>query len=266
MMTLKEIILHLNEKGFKHEYNQLLSGILTNIEMKDSLNRFIHLEVHPTNEFLDSLKEDEEYEIDYDNFELVGATFESIVSYPEGKKDICLYKDTLEYFWTAFEIFQDPISWAIKTMKSHITNMEYFNNYIKPILLKYDFYPDYDSFWDTEEKDNIGSSPMFSYKYKYYDISISFYTDLLTQEFMWLEGKVDKDTFEEQFIAYLKEESELCFERFFTDDKTFTPTSFRDVLNLVRCIKWKRKANRVNFDNIPNSYKYLIKEYNELGL
>ena len=135
--------------------------------------------------------------------------------------------------------------------------------YIKPILEKYDFFPSYDSFWDVEEKTFIGSTPTFIYTYKYYDEEVMFWTDLLTQKLMWGNGEVDKNTFEELFTNGLK--NIIVFERFFTDDNTFTPTSYKDIYTLLQAIKDKCNYDiPVDFNNIPNTYKYLINEYNNL--
>lgn len=203
-MNLKEIILKLNEKGFKHETNQFVNGMLLYIDMKNAIDQYIFLEVSPTNEFLDSL-EDNKYEIDYNNFELESATFESVIAYPEGERNIYLAGDKLDYFWSAFEAFQDPVSWACKIMRKHLSNLEYFNTYIRPILAKYDFYPEYDSFWDTSDRRGMGSSPVFTYEHKYSSLGFSFYTDLITQKFMWRGGEVNySHEFEEKFVNYLK--------------------------------------------------------------
>lgn len=185
---------------------------------------------------------------------------------PEGRSGGILIRedlDTLKYFWVALEAFLDPVQWVYKTMNSHIKNINYFTMYIKPILEKYDFFPSYDSFWDVEEKTFIGSTPTFIYTYKYYDEEVMFWTDLLTQKLMWGNGEVDKNTFEELFTNGLK--NRIVFERFFTDDNTFTPTSYKDIYTLLQAIKDKRNYDiPVDFNNIPNTYKYLINEYNNL--
>ena len=62
---------------------------------------------------------------------------------------------------------------------------------------------------------------------------------------------------------------EIEFERFFDSDPKWTPTSYREILALtdnIQCLREGKEAyyKDINFDIIPEKYKYLIDSYNEL--
>lgn len=267
--NLAELCNSLGELGFGFHTEGSLCNELTDVTLIDDAGREIVLYTKMSEEYYEylcSLPKDTEFVQDYEQYTVFGALFKCVISYPEGRSGGILIRedlDTLRYFWVALEAFLDPVQWVYKTMNSHIKNINYFTMYIKPILEKYDFFPSYDSFWDVEEKTFIGSTPTFIYTYKYYDEEVMFWTDLLTQKLMWGNGEVDKNTFEELFTNGLK--NRIVFERFFTDDNTFTPTSYKGIYTLLQAIKDKRNYDiPVDFNNIPNTYKYLINEYNNL--
>ena len=107
-----------------------------------------------------------------------------------------------KYFWRGFEIFDNISKARNEIFKIHSENTEFIENNFVPILKKYDFYNNYDSSFDVEEKINIGSSPMFSWSYMYSrDIEIRFSTNLLTKE-LEVDGQVwdRNENFEDWFI------------------------------------------------------------------
>lgn len=289
-MNLGEIVKKLEERGYEVKYQDILDGEVIGIDLYNSLNKHIRLESSYTDEYmeeLENLPEGSEYEIDYSRMICIGAFFECCIDYPEGAERVMYsvrngirlstnnrgYCD-LEYFWNAFNAFEDPTNHALSVMKAHIEHIGYFNDIIKPILYKYDFINEYDSFFDSNEKTNIGSTPTFIYKYAYSSDDIYFWTDPISLEFRGTINPYSSD-FEEELKKWMHYEDgivKLCFKRFFTDDSTYTPTSHRDILSIlssIRAMKGEKytsfyEPSSIDFNNIPESEKYLVEEYNEL--
>lgn len=290
-MKLSELLKQLEEKEFKIKYQDILDGEVIGLDLYNSHKKHIRLDTQYNKEYVEELRklpEGTEYIIDYSRMECIGAFFECCIDYPEGAErcldrvhnGIHLHEKNIEYckmdyFWEAFNAFNNPTTHALIVMNSHIEHINYFNNIIEPILCKYDFINTYDTFFDSNEKTYIGSTPTFIYKYAYNsNEDLYFWTDPISLEF---KGTIDpySPNFEEKLKEWMHYESGIvksCFERFFTDDKTYTPTSHKDILAVLSSIRAMRKEKHyhfyppesINFDNIPESQKGIVEEYYKL--
>ena len=289
---LSEYLNKLHEKGYHEKYEEFICGQLYEIDLFGPGQKQITLGVQYDQDYLSELSDGDEYIPDFSRMWLSSAMFYCAIDYPEAKGEfegydhgIQLDEDYgpgLNYFWTAFEIFENPTSWKLKVMKKHLEHLEYFFNFIDPILKKYDFEEYYDTFWDTTSRESLGSNPGFSYKYKYSERDpawsdlVSFETDLITLEFKSLSeiGEVNAADFEKKLIdnvlCYKSGIPKLMYERFFSKSPGWTPTSYLDILGLMQELRWMKENhpysinNTINFDNIPECYKDYVDEYKQL--
>jgi len=281
-VVLDKLLDELKTKGFEPKWYNYLDHYLTHIDLYNDIEQRITLEVCYTEEYeeeLRNLPEGTEIDPDYSRMECTGAFFECVICYPEGPRNETsgITISDMDYFWKAFEMFQNPSKAKRRIMQLHLEHSEYIEKHFAPILEKYDFYNNYDSYWDCAEKTYIGAQPIIGWKYKYSSKDIDFKTDILTEKLyvncdVWNED----DDFEKWLIDNVMTYKlgyetlyELEFERFFDNDPKWTPTSHREILMLTDNIFQLREGKEVyykdiNFDAIPEKYKYLIDQYNEL--
>ena len=106
---------------------------------------------------------------------------------------------------------------------------------------------------------------------------IDFKTDIFTEKLyvncnIWNENDDFEKWLIDNVMTYkLGPETfyELEFERFFSEDPKWTPTSHQEISMLSDNIRQLREGKNlhykdVNFDAIPKKYEYLIDQYNEL--
>ena len=279
-MNLSVLLQELEVKGFKPRWYDWIDYYLTGIDLYSETERHIRLEVCYTDEYeeeLKSLPEGTEINPDYNKMECTGAFFECCICYPEGpcQGTTGISINNMDYFWKAYEMFLNPSKAKNRIMKIHLEHSEYIEEHFAPVLETYDFYNDYDSYWDCSEKTYIGSQPIIGWKYKYSSKDIDFKTDMLTEE-LYVNGKVwDKNNDFKKWLIdnvmtyKLGPETfyEIEFERFFSKDPKWAPTSHREILCLSDNIRQlaegkKPRYEEVNFDIIPESYNYLIEQYN----
>lgn len=277
---INEIIDKLKEDGFKVRSIGFVCGYISDVDLIDSKGRYIQLSANFSKEYekeLESLPKGTEYEVDFSRVEYNGAWFKCVMCYNNIDSDpnrfgIVLRSPNPKLFWHVYNnIFPDLTSWSIRLMEAHIRHIKYFNTHIRPILKKYDFISEYNSYYDVGERYEVGSTPMFTYRYAYEkNEELYFSTDPIILKFTGTINPYSKD-FEEELRDKMKYKNgtvRLCFERFFTDDKTFTPTSHKDIFSLmyaIKCLKDRIKVeNNINFDNIPKTYHHLIEKYNTL--
>ena len=281
-VVLDKLLDELKTKGFEPRWYDYLDYYLIHIDLYNNIEQHITLEVCYTDEYeeeLRSLPEGTEIDPDYSRMECTGAFFECVICYPEGPCDETsgINISDMDYFWKAFEMFQNPSKAKRRIMQLHLEHSEYIEKHFAPILEKYDFYNNYDSYWDCGEKTYIGSQPIISWKYKYSREDIDFRTDMLTEKLyvncdIWNEGDDFEKWLIDNIMTYkLGPETfyGLEFERFFDSDPKWTPTSHREILALTDNICMLHEGKDVyykdiNFDIIPEKYKYLIDQYNEL--
>lgn len=281
-MNLSVLLQELEVKGFKPRWYDWVDWYLMGMDLYSEAERHIRLEVCYTDEYEEEIKnlpEGTEINPDYSKMECTGAFFECCICYPDGPYQGTTGIDIndLDYFWKAYEMFLNPSKAKNRIMKIHLEHSEYIEEHFAPVLETYDFYNDYDSYWDCDEKTYIGSQPIIGWKYKYSSKDIDFKTDILTEELyvngkVWDKNKDFKKWLIDNVMTYkLGPETfyELEFERFFSEDPKWTPTSHQEILILSDNIRQLREGKKphykdVNFDAIPKKYKYLIDQYNEL--
>lgn len=290
-MKLNEIIKQLKERGFEVKYQDILDGEVIGLDLYNSIEKHIRLETEYDAEYIEEIKKlpiDAEYEIDFSRMNCIGAFFECDIDYPEGPRcageeeqhgillgenyvDYCW----VDYFWTAFEAFENPTNFSRVVMKAHLEHLNYFYDNIRPILCKYDFINNFDSFFYSGDKAHLGSTPTFSYKYTYSNTEqLTFWTDPISLEF---KGTINpySSNFEEELKKWMHWEPgdvKICFERFFTNDVTYTPTSYRDICAILYSIRAMEgvtgyhlySPEEIDFNNIPISRKEIIEEYYKL--
>ena len=175
MKTAKDYIDFLVQRGYSSAGNQFICGYLeyTDLEKKDTLGH-VTLFTRYTEEYtkeLESLPEGTEFEIDFSRVEVTGAWFKTLITYPEKTNSFCDEgtgiivegKEFEDNFEKVLWISENPTEHELGTIRSHYRNLEYFMKNFKPILIKYDFYECYDSFWDTTERHS--SAPRFDYRH-----------------------------------------------------------------------------------------------------
>lgn len=276
----------LKEKGYEPaDYlftdNQLESICLFKGEPKHN-SPYITIECSYSEEYeeeLSKLEEGEEFEVDLSKCVVDYISFVGKICYQSPAKEMVLNPQEIEkYFDKALRIFENPTGYIREYMKYCTDNLWLFVNFIRPTLEKYHYEESYNSFWDINEKSEIGSEFVFCYSYKYYrDSILSFRTNLFSGEFLWNYGKVNDGTFAkdllEKEMGYKDGKIDLQFEYLISKDPTFTPTSYQDILSLLHNIRlfkgeleYVREIPRekINFNNIPESYHYLIDEYTGL--
>jgi hypothetical protein len=284
-MRLTKLLEELEKKGFKKETIQAICGTVYYIDTYSPDRRYIRLQVEYDGDYTEEISElpdGTEYEVDYNRMECTEAFFECNVCYPYKIHDeeLGIYVDDVDkYFWRGFEIFDNISKARNEIFKIHSENTEFIENNFVPILKKYDFYNNYDSSFDVEEKINIGSSPMFSWSYMYSkDIEIRFSTNLLTKELevdgeVWDRNENFEDWFIKNIVSYKLGNTDFIkteFERFFDDDPKWTPYSFRHILYLSAEIEHIKNhgssfyKDTIDLSQIPEKYNYLVEEYNKL--
>lgn len=281
-MVLSKFLEELKVKGFEPRWYNYLDYYLTHIDLYNDIEQRITLEVCYTKEYeeeLCNLPEGTEIDPDYSRMECTGAFLKCVICYPEGPRQGTsgITVSDMDYFWKAFEMFQNPSKAKKRIMSIHLKHSEYIEKYFAPILEKYDFYNNYDSYWDCSEKTYIGAQPIIGWKYKYSSRDIDFKTDILTEKLyvncnIWNED----DDFEKWLINNVMSYKlgyenfyELEFERFFSEDSKWTPTSHQEILMLSDNIRRLQEGRNpyygdINFDIIPKKYEYLIDQYNKL--
>lgn len=281
-VVLAKLLDELKAKGFEPKWYDYLDYYLMRIDLYNDIEQRITLDVCYTEEYeeeLRSLPEGTEIDPDYSKMECTGAFFKCVICYPEGLRQGTsgITVSDMSYFWKAFEMFQNPSKAKKRIMQLHLEHSEYIEKYFVPILEKYDFYNNYDSYWDGSNKIYIGSQPIIGWKYKYSTKDIDFKTDILTERLyincdIWNDGDDFEKWLIDNVMTYkLGHETlyELEFERFFDSDPKWAPTSHQEILaltdNICRLCGGKEiYYKNINFDIIPEKYKYLIDQYNEL--
>ena len=258
-VILDKFLEELKVKGFEPRWYDYLDYYLIHIDLYNNIEQHITLEVCYTDEYeeeLRSLPEGAEINPDYSRMECTGAFLECVICYPEGPvhgtSGITI--SDMDYFWKAFEMFQNPSKAKKRIMSVHLKHSEYIEKHFAPILEKYDFYNNYDSYWDCNEKTYIGAQPIIGWKYKYSSKDIDFKTDMLTEK-LYVDGNIwnEDDDFEKWLIDNVMTYKlgpetfyELEFERFFSEDSKWTPTSHQEILMLSDNIRRLREDKNLH--------------------
>lgn len=295
MKTAKDYIDFLVQRGYSSAGNQFICGYLeyTDLEKKDTLGH-VTLFTRYTEEYtkeLESLPEGTEFEIDFSRVEVTGAWFKTLITYPEKTNSFCDEgtgiivegKEFEDNFEKVLWISENPTEHELGTIRSHYRNLEYFMKNFKPILMKYDFYECYDSFWDTTERHS--SAPRFDYRHintrSDFDIDFIFTTNPITGSLECnapskLFGDKSKDLCSlspKEFEKYLIEDyfsGDLKFEYILSSDPRYTKDSYIEIMKLMFSLRYMKDGTGqvykdIDFEKIPEKYNDLIRDYNEKG-
>lgn len=161
-------------------------------------------------------------------------------------------------------------------MSRRIEHLAWAKDNLIPILEKYDFYADYDTFFDTKTK-KLSSNIRIDFKHpNRADFIIE--VDCLTGEpIIWgsvdsvngtvnltdkIYGKNSNDVFNILLEEFFKKD-EHRFGYIYNNDTHETIETYREVFNLMICLERGEKRD-INFDIIPKRYEKLIEKYHKL--
>lgn len=292
MKTLKEYADFLYRNGYKENIvpYTFLDDNLTTVEFIKNDYR-IELFVEETEEFYDylsSLELGTKYPVEYENYIVKGAFIESpicnISNYLDGTTNgIELTSEPNVYNNHTLDLFESCINFQKTNLLEHelfimsrrSEHLAWAKDNLIPILEKYDFYADYDSFFDTkEERDS--SNPRIDFKHpNVVDFIIE--TDCLTGDpIIWVNLNLNNSIYltDKIYGKKLDEVSEILLEELWKkDDLRFgyiynnsiheTVETYKEVLKLMSCLQHNKKED-IDFNIIPKRYEELIEEYHKL--
>ena len=291
MKTLKEYSDFLINNGYcetslSHTY---LDGHLEIVEFVK--NEFhIDLYVNETKELSDyllTLKPGTEYQVDYNNYIVVSANIESpicnVSDFLTGTtKEIQLVSEPNEYNHHTLDLFEKCIGFQTTNlleqelfiMTKRKEQLEWATNNLVPILEKYNYYVDYDTFFDTINE-RCNSNPRIDFKHPNNNELIIEIDCITGESIIWADinstnGTIDLNNLygkkkDEVFNILLEElwkKDELRFGYIYNNNNE-TVETYHEVLTLFDCLHYKEK-NPINTDVIPEKYNDLIKEYKNL--
>jgi len=293
MKTLKEYSDFLVSKGYcETSLSQTyLSGRL---EIVDFIkNGFcINLYVNETKElsdYLDTLEPGTEYQVDYNNYIVVGARIESpicnVADFLTGEtKEIQLVSKPNSYNHHTLDLFEKCIEFQKTNLLEHELfimskrkeQLEWATKNLIPILEKYNYYVDYDSFFDTTHQ-KCSSNIRIDFKHPNNN-ELTIEMDCITGEsIIWADinstdGCIDlpelygksKDEVFNILLEKVWKKDELRFGYIYNNNAHYTIDTYYSVLTLFDCLHYKEKRNDIDFDSIPEKYNDLIEDYNKL--
>lgn len=294
MKTLKEYADFLHENGYKESFAPC-TFLCGHLEIVEFIKNDFHIDLYVEetkefSEYLSSLQVDTEYQIEYDNYIVKTAFIESPVcnvsNFLDGTTDgIELVSEPNAYNKHTLDLFELCISLQKTNLLEHelfimsqrIEHLMWAKDNLIPILEKYDYYVDYDSFFDTKQE-RCSSNIRIDIKHPN-RANLVIEADCLTgKPIIWTDINLSEGTIDltdkiygknqgEVFNALLEnvwKKDELKFGYIYNNDPHETVETYGQVLNLMRCIRYKEKNNGINFDAIPERYNDLVKEYNKL--
>lgn len=286
MKTLKDYADFLYSKGY--ELTQLpyefLNGYLTSVSF---IKNGYHIklgtdETEEFTEYVETLEDGEEYEVDFKNYEVRSAFIESPLCNVSGFMDgdtsgIRLVNEKDEYYKHTLDLFeycttlQTPnlIDHELRIMSKRMEQLKWAKENLVPILEKCDYYADYDSFMTTKEREN--SSPLIIFNHPNRS-ELYFETDILTGEpsifcggnYRDLYGK-NKDEIWEILLNEVFKENELAFGYLYNNDPKETVKTYSNVISLYQAIDYKKKDDNIDFNVIPDRYKDLVEQYQKIN-
>lgn len=294
MRTAKDFELYLTKRGYKPGGSQFLDSHIVYLDFfKPDTQGHVTLFVGYTDEYLQELEKLDpgvEFEIDYSKVEVTGAYIKTLITYPETcrafSKDrtgiVIEGEEFKEYFEKALWISENPAEHELNIIEQHYRNLKYFIRNFKPILIKYNFYECYDSFWDINERHS--SMPRFDYRHvntkSDFDADFIYETNILTGKLQCCclpDIKEDLCTlspeeFEKRLIEYMKNDSlSLKFDYIFDKDPNHTKDSYIEILKLVSAVRYLEgkkfcefyTKEDIDFSKIPEKDKELVERYNK---
>lgn len=287
MNALQSFVDILYRNGYKETRipYQYLCGELETIEFyKGDYSVFVH--VYPTPEFEKWLKTYEgEYEIDYKNYCVSAIKIESPLCNGEGFIDgdtscIQLKEEPNDYNEHGLDLFEYCLSLQtpnllkheLKIMKCRIEQLEWAEKNLIPILEKYDYSVEYDSFFDAKN-DRDSSNQWIGFNHINNLRGFVFIgTDALTGDIIIIADGIDVSdmygkTSDEVFNIMLErvwKENDVEYGYIFYNDPKETVNSAVEIRCVWQAIRRKRPDDRINFDIIPERYSKDVETYNNL--
>lgn len=287
MKTLKSYANLLYKKGYKETKApyQYLCGALEIVEFHKG-GYHVWLYVYPTPSFEKWLDNYEgEYEVDYKNYYVSGAKIESplcnIAGFTDGDTScIQLNEEPDEYVKHGLDLFEYCLSLQtpnllkheLKIMRKRIKHLEWAEKNLVPILEKYDYTAEYDSFFNTEnERDSSNQWITFHHRNGFWG-GVTIETDSLTGDILIIADGVDvsemygKDR-DEVFATMLEKvwkENDVEYGYIFSGDPKECVDSSAEIRCLWQSISNRKPDGRINFDIIPERYNKDIERYNKV--
>ena len=293
MKTLKEYADFLYKNEYKENFAPytFLDGHLEIVEFIKN-DYHINLYVAETKEFseyLCSLEPGTEYQVEYVNYIVKSAFIESpicnVSNFLDGTTNgIELVSEPNVYNKHTLDLFESCINLQktnlleheLFIMKCRLQDLTWAKDNLIPILEKYDFYADFDSFFDTKNE-RLSSNIRIDFKHpNRADFIIE--VDCLTgKPIIWadinsvngtivLTDKIYGKKLNEVSNILLEElfkKDELKFGYIYNDDIHETIETYKEVLNLMTCLEYGEKGD-INFDIIPKRYETLTEKYHKL--
>lgn len=290
MKTLKEYADFLYSKGYHETVGAytFLDGALEVVDFVREGFR-VNLYVEETEEFhkyLESLEPGTEYDINYENYIVSSAFIESpicnVANFYDGSTDgIELSIDPTAYNRHTLDLFEQCIGYQKVNLLEHELfimsrrqeHLSWAKENLVPLLEKYDYVIDFDSFFDTKNE-MPSSNQRISFKHHNHS-EIDFETDCITgQLFIWTdavpgEGVIDLadklygKNINEVYNVLLEEvwkKNEDRFGYIYNNDPHETVDTYSEVWLLHDSLHYNEKKD-INLDIIPKRYESLIGEY-----
>lgn len=293
MKTLKEYADFLYENGYKESFAPytFLDG---HLEIVEFIKNGFHLNLYVTEmeefaKYFETLEPGTEYEVEYHNYEVNNAFIESpicnVSNFFDGTTNgIELVSEPEEYNKHTLDLFELCIGFQKINLLEHelfimtcrMELLSWAKDNLIPILEKYDYYIDYNSFFDTKNE-KCNSNPKIDFKHLNRE-ELVIETDCLTgQPIIWHsrnrecgDSNITKELYgktkDEVFNTLLEEiwkKDDLKFGYIFNDNPHETVDTYREVYKLIDCIRDKEKRD-INFDIIPERYNHLVEQYKSL--
>lgn len=292
MKTLSEYANFLYKNGYNENFCPF-TFLDCHLESVEFIKNDFHLilGVEETKEFsnhLSLLKPDEEYQIEYENYIVNSAFIESPIcnlsNYFDGSTNgIELNLEPNSYNKHTLDLFELCIGFQKINLLEHEMFImskcqEHFTwakDNLIPILEKYDYYIDYDSFFNTKQERHSSNMRI---DFKHPNLILDNFVievDCLTGEpIIWttvkntddisLTDKIYGKSQNEVFDVLLEEvwkKDELKFGYIYNNDPHETVETCKEVLYLMECLHYKEIERNINFGIIPKRYNHLIEEY-----
>lgn len=293
MKTLKEYTDLLYKNGYKENFAPytFVDGHLEIVEFIKN-DYHINLYVVETKEFSDylsSLLPGTEYQVEYENYNVKSAFIESpicnVSNFLDGSTDgIELVSEPNAYNKHTLELFELCLNFQKTNLlehelfimshrQEHLTWAKY--NLI-PILEKWDFYVDYDSFFDTKEE-RCSSNIRIDFKHPNRADFVVEIDCLTGKPIIWADINSHNGTIEltdkiygknlDEVADILLEEilkkDELKFGYIYNNDPQETINTYKEVFTLMDCLHYSEKKD-IDFNIIPKRYNKLIEDYNKM--
>lgn len=293
MKTLKEYADFLYKNGYKESVAPY-TFLCGNLEIVEFIKNGYHINLYvaETKEFSDylsSLEPGTEYQVEYENYTVKSAFIES---------PICNVSDCFDGTTDGIELALEPndrnkhtldlfelcinfqktnlLEHELFIMSRRIEHLTWAKDNLIPILEKYDFYADYDSFFDTKEG-RQSSNITLSFKHPNRAEFIVEIDCLTGEPIIWADTDSVNGTIDLTDKIYgkkLNEVSNILLEELFKkDEHKFgyiynndvheTIETYGEVLNLMVCLEHNEKRD-IKFDVIPKRYEKLTEKYNKL--